>query len=164
VAQLEIFRLPVVDQGLVDLAQQIVLIGVDTVELPIGCFTNPPVRMPEIGGEFLPRHRLLLALDCEGKHEGVRHHVVQRMDCATACDVLDIDDFFFRLGQGVGLKPADRFEVIPERAGSGHEPQGILLIDALPPEVEKYQSVLKRREPLLDFGLKRTCCEVFRIF
>ena len=30
-AQLEIFRFPVVDQGLVDFAQQIVLIGVDTV-------------------------------------------------------------------------------------------------------------------------------------
>jgi hypothetical protein len=46
--------------------------------------------------------------------------------------------------------------VIPERARSGHKPARVVFIDALPPQVEKHQSVVERREPLLDLGLKRT--------
>ena len=64
----------------------------------------------------------------------------------------------------MGLKPADGFEVISERASSGHEPAGIVLIDALPPKVEKHQSVLERREPFFNLGFKRTSGQIFRIF
>src|ERR1700704_6583098 len=47
--QLKILRFPVVDQGLVDFAEQIVLIGEDTVQLSIGGFTQSSLRMAEIG-------------------------------------------------------------------------------------------------------------------
>src|SRR6185295_1072558 len=120
--------------------------------------------MAEIGRQLLARHRLSFAVDGERKRETVRDDVVQRLDCAAARDVLDVDDLFFWLRPRVRLKPANRFEVIPERAGSGHEPPRIVFIDALPPEVEKDQPVLKYREPLFDLGLKRTRGEVLRIF
>src|SRR4029077_21105158 len=73
-------------------------------------------------------------------------------------------DLLFRFRQRVRLKPANSFEVIPERTRSGHEPARVVLIDALPPQVEKHQSVVECREALLDLGLKRTRGEVFRIF
>src|SRR6185295_9393653 len=130
-------------QGFVDFAQQVVLIGVDTVEFSIGGFTKPPARVAKIGCQFLARHRLPFAVDGEREGEGVRDDVVQRMDGAATCDVLDVDDFLFWFGECVGLKPANGFEVVPERACSGHEPAGILLIDALPPEIEKYQPILE---------------------
>jgi hypothetical protein len=76
-AYLEILRFPVVDQGLIDLAQQIVLIGVDAVQFPIGRFTQPSLRMAEISRQFLARHRLPLAADGERKREAVRDDVVQ---------------------------------------------------------------------------------------
>ena len=160
---MEILRLPVIDQRFVDFAQQVVLIGVDTVEFSIGGFTQPSLRVAKIGGQFLARHRLPFAVDGEGECKGVRDDVVERMDGAATRDVLDVDDLLFRFGQRVRLKPANGFKVISKRAGSSHEPAGILLIDALPPEIEKYQPILKCREPLFDLSLKRTSGEVFRV-
>src|SRR6185295_12632900 len=86
------------------------------------------------------------------------------MDCAATRDVLDVDDLLFRFRQRVGLKPANGFEVIPERTCSGHELPRAILIDALPPQVEKYQPVVQSRQSLLNLGLKRTRGKVFRIF
>src|SRR6476661_1265579 len=86
------------------------------------------------------------------------------MECTATRDVLDVDDLLFRFRQRVGLKPANGFKVIPERTRSRHELARGILIDALPPQVEKYQPVVQGRQSLLNFGLKRTRSEVFRIF
>src|SRR4029078_6804378 len=55
-AQLKILCFPVIDQGLVDFAKQVMLIGVNTVELSIGRLAQSSLRMAEIGREFLARH------------------------------------------------------------------------------------------------------------
>src|SRR5678809_1375718 len=140
------------------------LIGIDTIELSIGGFTQLALRMAEVDCQFLACHRHPVTLDGEGEHETVRDDIVQRMNCASACEVLDIDDLLFRFRECVVLKPANGFQVVTKRAGFCHEPACVALIDALPPEIEKYHSVLKRDDPLLDLRLKRTSGEIFCIF
>src|SRR6185295_1338777 len=140
------------------------LISIDTIELSIGGFTQLPLGVAEVGCQFLTCHRHPVTLDGEHEHEIVCDDIVQRMNCASACDVLDIDDLLFWFRERVGLKPANGFQVVTKRAGFCHEPACVALIDALPPEIKKYHSVLKRNDPLLDLRLKRTSGEVFCIF
>src|SRR5262245_35094212 len=140
------------------------LVGVDSVQLSVGSFTQLSLRMPEVSGQFLACHRLPSAVGGEGKRKGVCYDVVQGVNCAAAGDVLDVDDLLFWFGQRVGLKSPNGFEVVSKCAGSGHKPALRFLIDALPPEIEKHQPVLERREPFLNLGLKRASGEVFRVF
>src|ERR1041384_2431615 len=86
------------------------------------------------------------------------------MDCVATRDVLDIDDLLLRFRQCVGLKPTNGFEVIPECTRSGLEPTRVVCIDALPPQIKKYQPIVQCRQTLLNCALKRTRGEVFRIF
>src|SRR5215467_15131151 len=153
-SKLEIFRLPIVYQGFEDLPKQIVLSSKDPIELVIGGFTQACAVVTQVGRQFLSRECEPLALHSEGKRKAIGDDVVELIDRAAAGDVLNIDNLFFWFTQGMGLVPANRFQMVSDRTRSRHEPPRVVLIHTLPPEIEIEQTVAQDGQPFLHLRSK----------
>ena len=62
------------------------------------------------------------------------------------------------------LEPPNGFQVIPEVPAVRHQPCRVRLIDTLPPEIEKQQMIMERREVFFDFVFERAGLQLFGIF
>ncbi len=76
------------------------------------------------------------------------------MDGASTGDVLEVEDLFFRLGQGVRLEAPDGLQVIAQIARISHQARRIDVVYALPPEFEEQQSIRQTGQLFFHPGLQ----------
>src|SRR5256886_13066664 len=141
--KLQVLALPLVDQGGVDLADQVMMAGEHPEQLLVGLLPHPWFGASEVARELLAGQALSYAVDRERKREAVREHVIEGVDRVAPGYVLDVDDLLFGFRERVVLEPADRFEMVPEISRCLEQPGCAFLIHLLPPEIEEQDAVLQ---------------------
>ncbi len=81
--------------------------GEDLVQLTVGALPHPCMRGAKILRQPLTAQSLLFAVDGQFEGQPVGEHIVQSRDGAASRHVLDVDDLLLRLGERVGLEPAN---------------------------------------------------------
>ena len=70
----------------------------------------------------------------------------------TTGDIFDVDDLFFRLSEGVGLKVAHLLQPVAVITASIQQTGGVRVIQRLPPQAEEQAAVFHLGFELLEAG------------
>ena len=152
VTQVDLLVAPVAYQRLVYLTQNRAVLPVNPVQLLVGTRPQVRVRVAHVGCQLITGQFLHLAIHFQAEDVTIGDQIVQCVQGVDPGDILDVDNPLLGFGECVWLEMAHLLQPIAKIPCLCHQPLGIVILQAFPPQLEEQRAILQAGHKLIHPG------------